>query len=936
MRIEHSPLGDEHPYAQLPTERSPRFPLAGQAISVGFALEFYGDDDDSVRESGALPPVVRWRLDGGVDRIAVAQPVEAGEGGRAACAGEATAAGVVEPAPAGTPTACAGGAYLSGPGLDATSHAGADAAGDAAADSAGDAAPSPRNSAARPPRLWSVTIPACPAGARLTYRICTGAVETAEYAVTVGSIARAVAVSREPAETGGSRGTTHREVRADGGTVAMRRDSPEAAAVRGAGHRDTHASGGTAAIGFDSTGSAVLRLSLDDGSEATVELEGSGAASAEPRLIAEECRLERLPAERPDRLILVFESPADERFFGFGERFDRLDRRGTVVDTRVYEQYLEQGNRSYIPMPCFLSSRGYAMHINTSRNVVFDLAAAAPDRYSVGIELPDEEARAAVWIGAGTPAELLDELTGRTGRPAVPPEWAFGPWMSANEWNSQRRVMDVVERTRELDIPASVIVIEAWSDESTFYVWNDAEYRPVAGGERLRYDDFRFPENGLWPDPKGMIETLHDYGMRVLLWQIPVYKHQHEGDIQHDADWRHMVDNGYAVRRGDRAPGSEGDVDIGDALAGDAGQANDGIPDSAGDSADACVPTGAVDRAPYRVRPPWFHGSLVLDVTSDEALEWWFAKRRYLLEDLGIDGFKTDGGEHVWGYRPRYADGRTGADLWNEYPKRYVDAYHGEASRMRGGDAITFSRAGFSGSSRSPLHWCGDQPSTWHALRSVYRAAINASLSGIPLIGWDIGGFSGPLPDPELYMRAAAAALFSPLFQYHSEYNDHRTPCVDRTPWNIAERFDASWLIGAFRRLAKLREALRGYIVGAAGEASRSGRPLMRPLFFDSPDDPTSWNVGDQYRFGDDLLVCPVFAAGVRKRPVYLPPGRWIEPVADRIHNGGVWITGDAPAGRIPVYVRAESARAGELGGMIRSELAPGGDSRECERRADR
>jgi len=95
-----------------------------------------------------------------------------------------------------------------------------------------------------------------------------------------------------------------------------------------------------------------------------------------------------------------------------------------------------------------------------------------------------------------------------TGPPALPPLWAFGLWMSANEWNSQARVMEEVEQSIAHDIATSVVVIEAWSDEATFYIWNDAQYTPHEGDRFFGYEDFTFPEDGKWPDPKGMVTKL--------------------------------------------------------------------------------------------------------------------------------------------------------------------------------------------------------------------------------------------------------------------------------------------------------------------------------------------------------------------------------------------------------------------------------------------
>jgi alpha-glucosidase (family GH31 glycosyl hydrolase) len=557
---------------------------------------------------------------------------------------------------------------------------------------------------------------------------------------------------------------------------------------------------------------------------------------------------------------LSFSASHEEGFHGFGERFNALDQRGKVVDSRVFEQYLSQGTRSYIPIPFFLSSRGYSFFADTVRWSEFDLCSADPKRWSWCGEL-DESESMELHFDVGSPAELMGRRNRRTGGIQVPPKWAFGPWMSSNEWNSQERVMAEVAETEAADIPATVLVIEAWSDESTFYIWNDADYAPKPGAETFRASDFTFPHEGRWPDPKGMIDALHARDTKLVLWQIPVLKDIDYPHPQAEADWQHAEKSGLVAK----LPG------------GDA----------------------------YRIRSPWFNGGLLWDVTSAEAREWWLSKRRYLVEEMGVDGFKTDGGEHLWGYDVSFASGETGAELWNTFPNRYIAGFYGLANEYAADGGITFSRAGFTGAARTPLHWAGDQASTWEAFRSVYRATLNVGASGVPFFGWDIGGFSGPIPSAELYLRSAQTALLSPLMQYHSEYNDHEEPHVDRTPWNIARRTGEPNVIAAYRLYAKLRMELLDYIHAAARTTARTGVPLMRPLWLDYPDDPQCRHIFDQHLFGPDLLAAPILNSGADGRRMYLPAGEWSYLWTGKRVTGPAWMDVDAPVHLVPAFARS-------------------------------
>ena len=110
------------------------------------------------------------------------------------------------------------------------------------------------------------------------------------------------------------------------------------------------------------------------------------------------------------------------------------------------------------------------------------------------------------------------------------------------------------------------------------------------------------------------------------------------------------------------------------------------------------------------------------------------------------------------------------------------------------------------------------------------------------------------------------------------------------------------------REQLSLRERLRPYILAGMQVADTSGLPLMRPLFVDYSADPVAWEVEDAYLFGPDLLVAPVLEPGARGRRVYLPSGTtWSDVWAGRVHQGGQWVSADAPLERIPVFMRGEA-----------------------------
>ncbi|NTV36395.1 MAG: glycoside hydrolase family 31 protein, partial [Anaerolineaceae bacterium] len=329
------------------------------------------------------------------------------------------------------------------------------------------------------------------------------------------------------------------------------------------------------------------------------------------------------------------------------------------------------------------------------------------------------------------------------------------------------------------------------------------------------------------------------------------------------------------------------------------------------------------DGSPYQVIPLWFHGSAVIDFTNPNAAAWWLNKRKYLVTEMGVDGFKTDGGEHIWARDARFFDGKTGSDHINSYPLLYIGAYDRFMREHRGDDFTLFSRAGYTGLQQFPSQWAGDENSTWAAYRASIYAMLNAGLCGLPFIGWDIAGFTGAPPSAELYLRAAAMSVFCPIMQYHSEDNALRIPRHDRTPWHIQEISGDKDVIPLFSKFANIRMNLMPYLLSQAWLASRSGIPMMRALALEYPQDATCRKYPLEYCFGDALLVAPITEEGASTWPVYLPEGVWRDLWTGKIYYGPSELNVTAPRDRVPVYQKKGSLLAlnlngsGELGGYV-------------------
>ncbi|MCC6310643.1 MAG: hypothetical protein IT345_06960 [Trueperaceae bacterium] len=891
--IVHDPFGIDDPYKSSPAERFPRDPAPGDAVQVGFRVPA------GAREAWA--EVTHTRHGGAPESRRVAAMKLAGDAW-AVDLGSFPDGGVecvLRALPDGLPGAASDGVS------DGTS--------DAVSDAASGVATGGRPLSAGPYRFdvgaWTTVTGVGEAflvgdasGDEVRVELTTDrGTAWLAFAFPTAGACRLVLRRAEPTGAGAApRGTAGENVA--GANVARGKAIEENLAAGNAAGESAAAKGAAALRGARPGSPAELRETLwgftieAPGIVVRVEradLTVSAATPGAPHTPLFSGSLRFAWLERAGvmstTVVANFLTGEGEAIYGLGERFVDADRNGQRWDLRVYEEYKEQRKRTYIPVPLLVSERSYGVWLDVPEPSYLDLtereAAWTVERLHGEPDGSERSLLDLVVFVADEPYAVTAAFTRLTGRPAVPPAWAFGPWMSANTWNSQALVEEVVGRTLAEDVPASVIVIEAWSDESTFYIFNDAEYEPKAEGAAHRLGDFRF--KGRWPDPKAMVDWCHANGVRVVLWQIPVHKRLGEPHAQHDLDGEYMLEHGLAVLNRDGSA--------------------------------------------YRNKGWWFTDALVADFSNPATSEFWFGKRRYLFDELGIDGMKTDGGEHLWGRGLRAHDGRRGLELFNTYANDYVGAYHTFIQDATDGDGVTFSRSGYTGAQRFPIHWAGDEDSTWNAYRASVKAGLSAGVSGIGMWAWDLGGFSGEIPPADLYMRSAAMAAFCPVMQYHSEPHG-ASERRDRTPWNIAERHSDPNALRVYRRYAHLRMRLRDYLHGEAEAAAAAGLPLMRypALAYPGRHD---FLAGDEYAYllGRDLLVAPVVERGVETREVRLPPGAWVDLWSGSELAGDRVFHAPAMLDTIPVFVRADSERlafllsaAAGLPGDARAAVAEG------------
>ena len=502
------------------------------------------------------------------------------------------------------------------------------------------------------------------------------------------------------------------------------------------------------------------------------------------------------------RVAATFELQHDEKIFGCGESFTRLDKRGQRVLVSTRDGMGTQNELMYKPIPFFLSSNGYGMFVHTSAPLSFDFG----KYYDAHNTIYSGDENLDLFVFLGDPKEVLSEYTTLTGRSPVPPLWSFGFWMSRATYNSEQQVREVARQLRARQLPSDVIHLDTG--------WFETEWR----------SDYVFSATR-FPDPAKFMADLKQEGFRISLWQYPYFTSKNEL-------WKEIVARGYHVR-------NEG------------GQ----LP-----SEDA-----------------------TLDLTNPEAVKWYQNKVIDLLK-LGVGAIKIDFGEQA-PLTGQYASGLSGWYEHNLYPLRY-NKIVADITKATTGEDVVWARSAWAGSQRYPVHWGGDAENTDSAMAASLRGGLSFGLSGFTYWSHDVGGFV-QRPPRDLYRRWMAWGVLS------SHTRAHGIP--PREPWE----YDAA-LTDDFRRALNLRYSLMPYIYAQAKDSSARGFPMLRPLFFEYPNDPGSWTIDDQYLFGTDLLVAPMFTNGDRRR-VYVPPGAWIDYQSGRVYQGAAWH--EVQVGQIPVVL---------------------------------
>ena len=504
---------------------------------------------------------------------------------------------------------------------------------------------------------------------------------------------------------------------------------------------------------------------------------------------------------------------------------------------------LELAHRnSQASVPFMVSSRGYGFFWNNPAIGTASFGANKTEWYAKSTKKLD------YFITAGdTPAEIEAQYSLATGRTPMMPEYGLGYWQCKLRYRNQEELLAVAREHKKRGLPMDAIVID-------FFHWT-------------MQGDFKF-EPLDWPDPEAMVKELKELGIETVVSVWPTIDERSE-------NFGKMNDMGYLVN------------------------ADRGNPD----------------------HMTWMGNTIFYDATHPGAQKFVWERCKENYYKLGIRCFWLDEAEPEYGPYDfdnyRYYAGPA-LQCTNTYPVGYAKGFYEGLKAEGEKDVMSLVRCAWAGSQKyGVLTWSGDIYSSFRSMREQLQAGLNMGMAGIPWWTSDIGGFlGGDIKDKnfkELLVRWFAWGAFCPVFRMHGE----------RSPWYEREQEfrngvrqltsgqdNEVWSFGEdnYKILSKylfIRERLRPYIRECMKTASETGAPVMRPLFYDFPEDKTCWETEDAYMFGPDLLVAPVMEAGATTRTIYLPKGAsWTDANTKQVYEGGQTVTVPAPLDVIPVMLR--------------------------------
>jgi alpha-glucosidase len=560
----------------------------------------------------------------------------------------------------------------------------------------------------------------------------------------------------------------------------------------------------------------------------------------------------------PTAIRLTRSLESEERIFGLGERTGDMNKRGQAFPFWNVDPHKGHDIHTitmYTSVPFYLglhrdSARAYGVLLDHTGRIQADFGKTNASEITLTVE---GDSLTVYYFAGPTPADVMRQYTELTGHMPLPARWTLGHHQCRWGYTSAEQVLQIAHELRERHHPTDAI-------------WLDIDY--MNGYRNFTWDPETFPH------PEQMTRQLHEQGIHLVIIVDPGTK----------------IDDSYFVYQ-----------------------------QAMQNNYFCTYPDGTLFKGNV-----WPGACYFPDFSQEQVRAWWGNLYETFL-DQGVDGIWNDMDEPALTNmmvpdEPEItktntmddnvlhrADGDDpiGPDGPPQLHKYFHNAYGMEMARSSyqglsklrpDSRPFVLTRSGTAGVQRYAAVWTGDNWSRYADILMAIPMCLNLSMSGIPFVGMDIGGF-WETSNGELLVRFAQLGAFMPFCRNHNAINTQL-----QEPWAFGEPYES-----AYRKAIETRYQLMPYFYTLFHEASTTGAPIIRPLYYHYPQDELACDVQDAFLVGDALLSAPIYEEGVTSRQVYLPAGSWLDYWTGDEYPGDGWSEIPAPLDHWPLLIRGNS-----------------------------
>lgn len=499
----------------------------------------------------------------------------------------------------------------------------------------------------------------------------------------------------------------------------------------------------------------------------------------------------------------------DEQIFGGGERALPLNRRGHQFNlyNNPWYGYGEGANNLNYSVPFFTSNKGYGLFFDNPSKGYADIGKTNPNIFEVGFE--SGELNVYIIQGKNYP-EILESYHQLTGTQPLPPRWALGNLMSRFGYTSEQQVKAIAVKMKAAHIPVDAIIFDLF--------WFGDSIKGTMG-------NLDWVNKQVWPNPTKMIQDFKkDHIQTVLITEPFILKSSLN---YQESKFFHAVDS---------------------------------------------------NRKPYLLTDFYFGEAGLIDIFRKDAQQWFWNKHKQQM-NKGVEAWWGDLGEPEkhpstvfhnlkdLGFKRLFNANEVHNLYGHTWTKMLFNNYAKEFPTKR---LFSLNRSGFAGTQRYGIFpWTGDVSRSWSGLNAQLPVLLGMSMSGVPYVHSDAGGFAGGEGDNELYVRWLQMATFTPIFRPHGT----ALFSVDKNAYSFPS--EAALIDEPYQSYAKkaieLRYQFLPYNYNLAYQQAKIGKPLMATLYYYNSADSFVTSIVDQYYWGEQIIVAPILQKNTMQRSVYLP-----------------------------------------------------------------